>query len=294
MLKNLCLLYTWIFLGLNSGQAQFVKEYQVADIKGFELVDLKFSSYKSQIQLRRSKSYGPLHIHGHLAQSNILPEFDYGVKNEVLSASLVHKNIETDNLGKSITSKLFSSNTSYDHSWDVSLNSNFLYDLNFNLGMGKSELDISHLSISGMKVRSASSDVKIFFGDPVPNSVTMDTLLVTLSMGLLEVADANFTNAREMIFEVDYGKIKLDFSDGLPQSCKVISAVSVGSVQVVLPPDKYPVKIKMNTTPMCRTVLPKYLKSLDKGVYVTKGFSASDPRLLEMIIDVGVGSVTIE
>jgi len=40
--------------------------------------------------------------------------------------------------------------------------------------------------------------------------------------------------------------------------------------------------------------LPKYLKSLDKETYVTRGYKASDPRLLELIIDVGVGSVTIE
>lgn len=294
MLKKLCLLFTWIHLGLNSSQAQFVKEYKVTEKKGFEMVILDFSSYKSFVNLKRNVVQDPIYIHGHLAQSNILPEFNQSVSKGVLSASLVHKNIESDNLGKSITSKLFSSGNGYDHTWDIGLSSNYLYALNFSLGMGKSEMDLSQIPVSKLIVRSASSDVSIFYSQNSPNTVAMDTLLVTLSMGTLEIDRANFTNAKQMIFEVDYGKIDLNFSDGLPQACQVISAVSVGSVHLILPPEEVPVRIKMRTTPMCRTSLPKYLKSTEKGVYVSKGYRSSDPKLLELIIDVGVGSVTVE
>lgn len=294
MLKKLCLLFTWIFLGYNSSQAQFVKEYKVTERKGFEIVNLQFSSYKSSVNLRRNVMLDPVYIHGHLAQSNILPEFKYSISNQVLNASLVHKNIESDNLGKSITSKLFSNGTDYDHTWDLALSSNYLYNLEFSLGMGKSELDLSQIRVSKLKVRSASSDVNIFYSQESPNTVAMDTLLVTLSMGNLEVNKANFTNARQMIFEVDYGKIDLDFNDGLPQSCQVISAVSVGSVYLKLPSEDVPVRIRMNITPMCRTAIPKYLKSVEKGVYVTKGFKSTSSNFLDVIIDVGVGSVTVE
>ncbi|MDX5340501.1 MAG: hypothetical protein LPK25_15860 [Cyclobacteriaceae bacterium] len=294
MLKKLCLIITWILLGLNTGQAQFVKEYKVSEKKGFEIVVLDFTSYKSVVNLKRNMLQDPIYIHGHLAQSNILPEFKHSISKGILNASLVHKNVESDNLGKSITSKLFSSGTDYDHTWDLGLSSNFLYHMNFSLGMGKAELDLSQISISNMAIRSASSDVSLFYSQNIPNSVAMDTLLVTISMGNLEVKKANFTNARRMIFEVDYGKIDLDFSEGMPHGCQVISAVSVGSVHLVLPPEDVPVRLKMRTTPMCRTVIPKYLKSTEKGIYVTRGYKSSDPKLLEVIIDVGVGSVTVE
>jgi len=55
-----------------------------------------------------------------------------------------------------------------------------------------------------------------------------------------------------------------------------------------------PVKIRMKTTPLCRTSVPEYLRALGDDVYVTKGYAASDPRLLEFVLDVGVGSITIE
>ncbi|MEB2786628.1 hypothetical protein [Algoriphagus persicinus] len=122
----------------------------------------------------------------------------------------------------------------------------------------------------------------------------MDTLLVTLNMGTVVVTNANFTNAKRMIFEVNYGKIDLNFSDGMHNASHVIAAVGAGSLHLHLPSDSFPIKIKMRTTAMCKTTLPKYLKSLEKGTYVTKGYNAADPRLMELIIDVGVGSLTVE
>ncbi|SEF55181.1 hypothetical protein [Algoriphagus boritolerans] len=294
MLKKLCLLLFWIMVEAIPGQAQFVREYKVTERKGFELVYLNFSSYKSLTQLKRMITSDPIYIHGHLLKSNILPDFNYSIHNNFLDVSLVHKNVESDNLGKSITSKLFSDNSNFDHTWDLGLGSNFLYDLDFNLGVGKAEFDLSQIPVSQLKIKSASSDVKVYYGANIPNQVEMDTLLVTLNMGTVEVQKANFANAKIVIIEVSYGKIDLNYSDGLASSCQVIAAVSGGSIHLKLPPESNPVKIRMVKNPLCRTVFPKYLRSIDKETYVTKGYKPSDPKLLELILDVGVGSVTVE
>ena len=45
---------------------------------------------------------------------------------------------------------------------------------------------------------------------------------------------------------------------------------------------------------MCRTSIPKYLRSLGDETYVSKGYDPDDPNLLELIVDVGVGSLTVE
>jgi hypothetical protein len=294
MLKKLCLiLFLSILMGVPS-KAQFVKEYKVAGRTEVDLVQLEFTSYKSNTQLKRVKTQDLLYIHGHLSKSNILPDFKYSFQKNVLNASLIHKNVESDNLGKSITSKLFSSESDFEHSWDVGLVSNYLYDLDFNLGMGVANFDLSQLPISNFKVKSASADVTIRYGSESPNQVVMDTLLVTLNMGTVQLQNANFTNSKKIILEVNYGKIDLNFSDGMPSKCQVIAAVSGGSIFVKLPPDANPVKIRMKTTPMCRTSIPKYLKAIDGDTYVTRGFNQSDPRLLELVLDVGVGSVTVE
>lgn len=295
MLRKLCLLFLGVIGYVGVSMAQLVKEFKISEKKGYEVVHLMFSSYKSTTLVKRIRSMDPLYIHGHLQKTNILPVFSYEIKNNILESTLEHKNVESDNLGKSITSKIFSGNSSdFDHTWDLGLASNFVYNLDFNLGMGKTEIDLAQLPVSNLELHSASADVLINYGSKDPNQVQMDTLLVTLNMGTIEINDANFTNASKMIFEVNYGSLNLNFSDGMPSMCHVIAAVGAGSLNLKLPDESFPIKIRMRTTAMCRTTLPKYLKTIDKHTYITKGYKESDPRLLEFILDVGVGSLTIE
>ncbi|MFC3415809.1 hypothetical protein [Algoriphagus hitonicola] len=295
MLRKFCLVFLGILWGIGVSKAQLVKEYKTPEKNGFDLVHLNFSTYKSVTKLKRIRASEPINIHGHLEQVNIIPTFYHQVEGNILEANLLHKNIESENLGKSITSKLFSgSNTGFGHSWDVGLASNFLYHLDFTLGMGRSEFDLAYLPITQLKVKSASADVQIDYSSDNPNQVQMDTLLVTLNMGSVSVHHANFTNAKQIILEVNYGNIDLDFSTGMSSSSHVIAAVGAGTLRLKLPPESFPIKIKAKTTAMCRTSLPKYLKAIDDQTYVTKGYTANDPRLLDLIIDVGVGSLTVE
>jgi hypothetical protein len=283
------------FGGVSLSKAQLIKEFKVTQTKGFELVAVEFTSYKSTTNLKRIRSTDPLYIHGHLEKTNILPVFSNSISNNVLTAALVHKNVESENLGKSITSKIFSSSsTDFDHTWDLGLTTNFLYHLDFNLGMGRSDFDLANLTINQLKIKSASSDVFVHYSSDNPNQIQMDTLMITLNMGTVNLDKVNYTNAKNIIIEVNYGKINLDFSDGMSNGSQVIAAVGAGTLNLTLPSDSYPIKIKMKTTPMCRASLPKYFKALDGDTYVTRGYKESDPRRIELTIDVGVGSITIE
>lgn len=294
MLKKLCLLLLLTSLMASLASAQFVKEYRVSENQAIERVNLTFSSYKSQTQLKRNPSRDPIYLHAHLLHANILPDFRSEISKNTLSASLVHKNIESDNLGKSITSKLFSSGAGVDHSWDIGLATNYAYNLGFNLGMGTADFDLSQLAISTFKIKSASADVHLHYKNNSPNLVVMDTLLVTLNMGTVEMDQANLAQAKKIIIEVNYGQISLTYGAGLPTKGQVIAAVVGGSVYLKLPPANYPVKIRMKTTPLCRTSLPDYLLALDDDTYITKGYSPTDPKLLEFILDVSVGAITVE
>jgi hypothetical protein len=294
MLKNLCVILIIILTETIPARAQFVREYKISELKEVDLVRLSFTSYKSLTQLKRVKSQDPIYIHGHLSKSNILPDFGYSTKRNILEAFLVHKNVEPSNLSKSITSKLFSSETDFEHSWDIGLTSNYLYDLDFNLGMGSVDLDLSQIPISNLKVKSASADVLIGYRSDSPNQVGMDTLLVILNMGKVEIQKANFTNSKKIILEVNYGKVEMDFSQGIPLSCQVLAAVGGGSIVLKLPHESNPIKLRMKTTPMCRTTIPRYFKEIENGIFVSKGYSSENPKLLDLILDVGVGSITVE
>ncbi len=294
MFKKLCLLIFLIPLAGTWVHAQFVREYRVAAKNGIEKVTLNFSTYKSQTQVKRTTGKDPVTIHGHLLQANILPDFRSSTSKNGVTASLVHKNIESDNLGKSITSKLFSTSTGFDHTWDVGLASTYAYDLEFNLGMGTADFDLAQLAVATLKIKSASADVSIHNSSATPNLTGMDTLLVTLNMGTVDLLQAQQTQAKKVIIEVNYGQINLNYGLGQTTKGQVIAAVGGGMIYLKLPPVSNPVKIRMKTTPLCRTSVPEHLRAIGEDVFVTKGYTASDPRLLEIILDVGVGSITIE
>lgn len=294
MFKKLCLLIFLIPLAGTWVHAQFVREYRVAANNGIEKVTLSFSTYKSQTQVKRTTGKDPVTIHGHLLQANILPDFRSSTTKNGVTASLVHKNIESDNLGKSITSKLFSTSTGFDHTWDVGLASTYAYDLAFNLGMGTADFDLAQLAVATLKIKSASADVSIHNSSATPNLTGMDTLLVTLNMGTVDLLQAQQTQAKKVIIEVNYGRINLNYGLGQTSKGQVIAAVGGGMIYLKLPPVSNPVKIRMKTTPLCRTSVPEHLRAIGEDVFVTKGYTASDPRLLEIILDVGVGSITIE
>ena len=294
MFKKLCLLIFLIPLAGTWVHAQFVREYRVAAKNGIEKVTLNFSTYKSQTQVKRTTGKDPVTIHGHLLQANILPDFRSSTSKNGVTASLVHKNIESDNLGKSITSKLFSTSTGFDHTWDVGLASTYAYDLEFNLGMGTADFDLAQLAVATLKIKSASADVSIHNSSATPNLTGMDTLLVTLNMGTVDLLQAQQTQAKKVIIEVNYGQINLNYGLGQTTKGQVIAAVGGGMIYLKLPPVSNPVKIRMKTTPLCRTSVPEHLRAIGEDVFVTKGYTASDPRLLEIVLDVGVGSITIE
>jgi hypothetical protein len=112
-------------------------------------------------------------------------------------------------------------------------------------------------------------------------------------MGNLEANHLNYTNAKEMIFEINYGTINLSFSDIMPEACNVSAVMGAGKINVTLPHEGQPYIIMIKSTPMCRTYLPKHLKDIGNKTYVSKGYRENAENLMKLTLDVSVGTVTI-
>jgi hypothetical protein len=256
---------------------------------------LDFSSYKGISNIARDHSGLPLIIEASLAKVNILPSFHHSVHNNVLTANLDHRNVESESLGKSITSRLFpSSSDDFDHNWKIGLNTNFLYDLNLNFGIGKAHLDLSNINVTKCKIKTATADVFLNYSKNTPNPISMDTMSVFINMGNVEVNSLNFSNAKQMIFDVNYGNVNLTFHGDMSNASHLKASVGAGSVNITLPDQDSPYIIKVHSTAMCRTSIPPYLKSIGNKTYVSKGYKAGAPNLMTIEIDVSVGSVALK
>ena len=295
MFHKFCLL-----IGLVSGvffhsNAQIIKDFKVDEKHGFNLVRLDFNVYKGITGIQRKMMEQPVHIHSELSKVNILPSFSYEIKDQVLRTNISHRNVESENLGKSLSHKLFSSsNDDFDHRWQVNLNSHFLYSLNFYFGIGTASFDLSHLPVSNCIIKSTSADIKLDYLKNFPNSVRMDTMRVSINMGNLDASNLNLTNAKEMIFESNYGTINLSFSGNMSEACTVQATVGAGKVEVLLPDESQPYIVKIKSTAMCRTYVPKNLKEIGEKTYISRSYQQNSKNLMTFNIDVSVGSVTLK
>lgn len=295
MLIRLCLV-VWLVLALViDSEAQIEKEFKVEKKDNFSLVKLDFSSYKGISNIARDHSGWPILIEASLAKVNILPSFNHSVQNNVLTANLDHRNVESESLGKSITSRLFpSSSDDFDHNWNVGLNTNFLYDLNFNFGIGKANLDLSNINVTKCKIKTATADVFLNYSRNTPNPINMDTMSVFVNMGNVEVHSLNYSNAKQMIFDVNYGNVNIIFNGDMSHTSHLKASVGAGSVNITLPDQNTPYIVKVHSTAMCRTTIPPYLKSIGNKTYVSKGYKADAQNLMSIEIDVSVGSVSLK
>jgi len=297
MLNRLCL---FVFLVLWCGEtvhAQMIKEFTVEERKGFDLVQLDFSSYKGVSKVSRMYFEDPIMIHTHLSKVNILPDFNYTIKDRVLRANLSHNDVESQGLGKNLSSKLFAnSEGDFDHMWEIGLSDKYTYDLNFHFGIGRAEVDLSGVKVKRCKIKTATADVSLNYGGKAVNPIDMDTIMVKVNMGTLTGVNVAHSKADIMIFDVNYGKVDLDFKDHFEgqKPCKISATVGAGSVIIKLPEPQYPYLVKIRSTAMCRTQLPNYLSSQGGKTYVSKGYKKNASNLMTFEIDVSVGSLTLK
>jgi hypothetical protein len=287
----ICLLISLI----TSSEAQITRSFKVSENQGIKLVNFNFSCYKGATYFNRTFDGIPLQAEANLGKVNILPSFSHQITGGILDAHLEHKNIESESLGKNLSYRFFSSNDDdFDHKWYLGLDANFLYNLQLHFGIGKARLDLSNLSVSNCIIKTASADVFLDYSKKTPNSVVMDSLSVAINMGSFYAEDLQFSNARELKLDVNYGSINLSFSDLMATPSNVYAMVGAGSVNIKLPSEDHPYMVKIKSTAMCRTTVPKYLKEMGDKTYVSKGYKEGAKNLMTFMIDVSVGSVSLE
>jgi len=295
MFKRLGLLICVLLGFSDQTDAQIVKEFAIREKEGFQSVKFDFSSYKGTSLLQYRKSGQPLRVHAHLSKANIMPSFSHDITGGILNTHLEHQNVESENLGRSLSYRLFTGeNETFDHSWIIDLDSSFLYDLNFNLGLGKAILDLSHLNVSKCKIKTASADVALNYSSNTLNPTSMDTMMVAIKMGTIDAQRINYSNAKKMIFDVNYGTVNLSFAEEIPGGSTISTMVGAGTVNIDLPSANLPYIIKLKSTAMCRTSIPKYLKEIENKVYVSKGYEKNAEDLMTFLIDISVGSVSLK
>ena len=200
---------------------------------------------------------------------------------------------EVDNLGKALSQKFFNSN-SEENKWYIYLSRHKPYNLNLNYPVGDALVDLSGLPIEGMKINTGNADVEIGYYSGIYNPVAMDTFMAHVEFGSLNVAHINMSRAKNIIADVGFGSMTLDFSDKCKNPSTVTASVGAGNLHVHLPQHHVPVMVKVNNSPLCRVKLPDEFVQSEKNIFVNAAYLEDPHARLIFDVDVALGNITFE
>ena len=189
---------------------------------------------------------------------------------------------------------MFSSQSVDDYTWKVYLSKIKPLDLNLNYAIGDTYIDLSDLPIEKMKMRSGSANVRVNYKKGKGNLMEMDTFLIKVDMGTFEAKNLHLCNANNIITDVGFGKVKMDFEDAKNINTDVSATVGAGRLEVLLPRESIPVKININDSPLCHVKIPRRFEKVADNVFVTPGFNEEEANFINFSIDVAVGNIVFK
>jgi len=283
-----------VLLGITHLQlfAQHKKHFSLEKEDTGRKICFHFSSASGNCTILPSKDVNALNVYGHIDPNSVDPAFY--VKQDAM-ARHVYLDLADENtsLARSVGMNFFSRPEKTENHWKVYISNDQVYNLNLNYGIGTADIDLSGLAIEKLKIKTGSADVNIGYQHGFPNLVKMDTFQVKVDMGNVGVNMLNYAKTKYFLAEVGFGNLSLDFSEESYQGTEVHASVGAGNFEVELPrANGRPVKIILNSSPLCRLKLPKGFKEIESNIFVNSAYRSDAKEALIFDLDVGVGSVS--
>lgn len=277
--------------GLLSAQ-DFHPYFLVDHIETSNKINLNLSTKSGNCYIIPSDNVEPLKIMGltenDAATSSFWSETIGDTKH--LKVDLRHKN-EYSTVSRMISQSFFST-PEHTENWHVYLSKAHPLSLSLHHIVGTAFIDLSGLSIEKLKVISASANVHFSNKDKILNKIEMDTFSVKVEFGSIKIQDIQLANVNNVLANVGFGNLTIDFDEGWHRSSKINASVAAGSMDILIPQNSIPIKITVKDSPLCSVKTLPNFKRISKNVFVSENYNSEAANILDFVIDVGMGSIT--
>lgn len=178
-----------------------------------------------------------------------------------------------------------------DDRWNLSLSRDYHWDLNLDIGMAQSRIDLSGLPLERLRLDVGASECQVEFSDP--NPISLDYIKVDAGAGEVKFFGLGYANFDHLTFDGGAGSFLLNF-EGLKDGRRTVTIdVGVGSVELEIPHD-FPVRVESDGGWFKSIELHDAgLTKVDDGVYESKDYSRGGDRGLVIKLDVAMGKARI-
>jgi hypothetical protein len=271
---------------------QLKKQFSIESNDQCTQVALSLKAKTGNCFIRPSQSNDILNIYS----NQDLEEYAHSFSNEISgNTCLVNLQLQQNNqsgVGHKISYKVLGAEAaSTDKFWKVYLTDSKLYSLDLDYGLGNANVDLSGLSITKFKINTGSADVNIAYSSGMENKVDMDTFMVKVDVGSVNVKQADLTRAKIVLADVGFGNLSLDYGNTPTHGTKVKGSVGAGNLIITLPDQNTAVLVKITDSWLCSVHLSKNLKKISENTFANAAYTQNPKNALVFDLDVSMGKI---
>lgn len=271
--------------------AQTKKHFTVQDDDACERVHFYLKAASGTCEIRTRKGDLPINILGNHNEEYITPDFGQRHENGTLKAWLNLKDNGKEGFSNKL-SKIFGKKTmDADNYWNIYFTNYKPYRLDLNYGVGKAYVDLSDIAVENLKLYSGNAHVKVGYLSKLRNRTEMDTFMVSVDLGDVEIQSLNLARAKNIYAEVGFGTLVMDFDQQPETSSEIWAKVGAGTLEINLPEKDLPIIVKMKDTSYRKFKVPEGFQKIRDNVFISPNYSVDAENLLTFNIDLSMGSV---
>jgi len=273
--------------------AQIKKQFTVENTSSCESISLHLKANSGNCFIKPSQNSEILNVYSNQDESSYSHNYRKELKGKTC---LVYLNLEETNsegIGQTISTRVFGgpeTPASSSNLWKMYLTDSKPYSLELNYGVGNAHVDLSGLAIKKLKINTGSADVNVSYST-LANQVDMDTFLVKVDLGSVNVRNLHLSKTKYMNADVGFGNMLLDFSEKPLVGNNVVGSVGAGNLVIVLPSEETPVMVKIHESWLCSVKLPTSLKKISENTFANKAYTSNSSNALTFDLDVSMGSI---
>ena len=119
----------------------------------------------------------------------------------------------------------------------------------------------------------------------------MDTFAVKVEVGSVTVKNLNLAKTRNVVADVGFGSISLDFANRPLVASRIKGSVGAGNLIIVLPSDDTPVLVKIKDSWLCSIKMPGNLKKISENTFANAHYNKDAKNALVFDLDVSLGNI---
>jgi hypothetical protein len=290
ILLSSCILFCFIIKVF--GQANQL--FSLSEDPSFQKVCLKLTSGKGVCLVKPAKPDHPFSVYSSF-YSQGREVFQATPHETYLSLWVdVHKLNEKshpDNFAYDFISKLL-----YTEEQDLEffLDPHKTFRIDMQYGIGKLDLDLSGLRVEKLKINTGSANVKIGYDQSRDNMTHMDTLMVKVDFGSVDLRRVGHARADLVMADVGFGNVYVDCSTVPKVRSQIRASVGAGNLKVKLPEDEVPIIIYVKDSQLCHYKACKGFKELSPNVFINNAYQENAENLLTLYLEVALGNISFK